>query len=235
MLQAISEYFKGRLCHYYISPGAGVESKNEIVVLVHGLLRRSLAFYSLGKRLSKLGYTVCVYDYQTTIKKMPEHGADFKRYLERIAEQHPDMKINLVTHSMGGILTRLALGHLADEDDSGEVLTRDRFKRIVMLAPPHHGSDVAKRFVKYLPVTAKWIKPLAGLSSAPDADVHTFPFPVGLEVGVIAGRFDSEVALEYTHFPGERAHTIINSEHSFMMYMPSAIKTTIKFLETGHF
>jgi alpha-beta hydrolase superfamily lysophospholipase len=237
LLQALTEYFKGNLCHLYLSPAPGVEDRREIVVLVHGLLRRSYAFYSLGRKLSRLGYTVCVYDYRTTRKLMPEHGVDLKKYLERIAVDHPDMKINMVTHSMGGILTRLALGHLMDPGTTpdDEILSRDRFNRIVMLAPPHHGSDLAKRLMKYLPALGKLIKPLPGLSSAPEAAVHQFPVPKGLEIGIIAGRFDSEVALPYTYLPGANAHIVIKSEHSFMMYMPAAIRAVISFLATGHF
>jgi alpha-beta hydrolase superfamily lysophospholipase len=235
LVQAITEYCKGRVCHFYFSPASGVEDRREIVVLVHGLIRRSTNFYRMGRKLSRLGYTVCVYDYRSTRKFMPEHGADFKKYLERIAQDHPGMKINLVTHSMGGVLIRLALAHLAEPESNNELLTRNHFKRIVMLAPPHHGSNLAKKLVKYLPFTANWVKPLAGLSSAPEAVIHTFPVPEGLEIGIIAGRFDSEVALPYTHLSGETAHVVINSEHSFIMYLPSTFRAIVTFLETGHF
>ena len=87
--QAITEYLKGRVSHFYFPPALGVEDRNEIVVLVHGLLRRSTNFYVMARKLRRLGYTVYVYDYRTTRKFMPEHGADFKKYLERIATDHP--------------------------------------------------------------------------------------------------------------------------------------------------
>jgi pimeloyl-ACP methyl ester carboxylesterase len=235
LLNTIIKYIKGQKCHFYFSPLG--EEKNEVVVLVHGLIRRSINFYRLGRLLQNRGYHVYLYDYQTSRYSVAEHGQHFKTYLEKIITEQPGKKINLVTHSMGGILTREALGHLAEEAtiSDHEILTRECFNRIVMIAPPNLGSDIAKHCCKYLPFTANWLQPLADLSSADDSSIHQVPIPKGLDIGIIIGRFDHEVKAEYTILPGVRHYLTINAEHSFIMYMPAAKKAVISFLENGYF
>jgi alpha-beta hydrolase superfamily lysophospholipase len=235
MFDALINYFKGNRCHFYMTPSG--KDRNEAVVLVHGLIRRSLDLYVLGKYLRNHGYTVYVYDYKTTIKGIDEHGAELKKYLEKVVNEIPSsMKLNIVTHSMGGIITRIALKHLAGTFiPDGEILTRKKIKRIVMLAPPNSGSDAAKHVIKYLPFTKDWLKPLPELSSAPDSPIHAVPEPQGLDIGIIAGRFDLQVARKYTPLHGQRNHTVMPSEHSLIMYMPHVKKAVLHYLEHGTF
>jgi pimeloyl-ACP methyl ester carboxylesterase len=234
LFSTIIKYLSGKKCYFYFSPCG--QDKNEIVVMVHGLIRRSMNFYRLGKVLQRRGYHVYLYDYQTTRHSVKEHGQHFKTYLEKIALEHPDKKINLVTHSMGGILTREALSHLEKEEiTEHEILSRERFKHIVMLAPPHLGSDIAKLCCKYLPFTATWVKSLADLSSDPTSYIHHVPIPTGLDIGIIIGRFDNEVKEEYTRLPGVKHYLKINAEHSFIMHMPATKKAVISFIENGYF
>ncbi len=54
-------------------------------------------------------------------------------------------KVDLVTHSMGGLVSRWAI----------QQLHRTDVKRLIMIAPPNHGSDLA-RFSHTLPIFAKW-------------------------------------------------------------------------------
>ena len=192
MFSTIVKYLRGQKCNFYFSPLG--EDKNEVVVMVHGLIRRSINFYRLGRVLQKYGYHVYLYDYQTSRHSVAEHGQHFKAYLEKIVAEHPDKQLNIVTHSMGGILTREALAHLAQgKNEADEILLRQCFKRIIMIAPPNLGSDIARRCCKYLPFTANWLKPLADLSSSPGAYIHQVPIPTGLDIGIIIGRFDNEV------------------------------------------
>ena len=234
MFNTIVKYLRGQKCHFYFSPLG--EDKNEVVVMVHGLIWRSINFYRLGKVLQQRGYHIYLYDYQTSRYSVAEHGQHFKTYLEKIVIEHPGKKINLVTHSMGGILTREALGHLAQgQHADNEILTRQCLKRIIMISPPNLGSDIARHCCKYLPFTAQWLKPLADLSSAHDAYIHQVPVPTDLDIGIIIGRFDNEVKAEYTQLPGVKHYLTINAEHSFIMYMPATKKAVISFLEYGCF
>ena len=220
---------------YYFSPPL-VNGNDEIVVLVHGLVRRGINMLYMARKLNRAGYAVYVYDYATTRKGIAAHGRDFRRYLERVALDNPGRKIHLVSHSMGGILIREALGHLAvDAETTNPLLDAKLFGRVVMLAPPNHGSDAARHAVKLLPLTRKLIKPLAELSSGQEAYIHRVPVPEFLDVGIVAGRFDMEVSEKYTRLYNMKDFTVINSEHSFMMYMPEAVRVVLKYLRDGSF
>ena len=109
MLDILGKYLKGKKCHFYIYPKAE-KDRHEVVILIHGLIRRSYNMYPMAKFLCKNGFTVYVYDYKTSIKDMAAHGDDLRNYLNKvIAETPSNVPIDIVTHSMGGILTRYAL------------------------------------------------------------------------------------------------------------------------------
>ena len=75
------------------------------VVLVHGLLHRGIVMRSLAKFLNGRGYPVYIYDYKTTRSGIVEHGRKFTEFLRSL----PEERVGIVTHSMGGLLTRVAL------------------------------------------------------------------------------------------------------------------------------
>ena len=102
------------------------------VVLVHGLLHRGLMMRSLAHFLNAHGYPVRIYDYKTTRSGVAAHGRMFAAWLRNLPE---DEKLAMVTHSMGGLLARTALSELAGTP------TAARIGRVVMLAPPHAGSQ----------------------------------------------------------------------------------------------
>jgi len=230
MFDILSKYLKGQKCHFYIYPKKE-NDRGEVVVLVHGLIRRSYNMYPMGKYLCENGFTVYVYDYKTSTKGIAAHGADLREYLRKIINENPNIPVNIVTHSMGGILTRYALSDI----DETPVLDISRIKRVIMLAPPHGGSKMARFFVKYLPFSGKWLKPLSELSDAPESEVHAAPLFEGPEIGVVAAKYDREVAIKDTYFPGMKEHFILKSEHSFMVYLRSTHEAVLRFLTTGTF
>jgi len=219
------------ICHLS-SPDPAAET----VVLVHGLLRRSGNMMPLARRLHRAGFSVYVYDYATAGKSIAAHGVDFKRFLEPLVTEQSVSRLHIVSHSMGGIITRVALGHLAPGGSlAGEVLKPERLGRVVMLAPPNGGSDIPRLTGWLFPFIGRFIVPLPELSSAPDAFVHRVPVPQGIDIGIIAGRFDGKVRVCYTFLPGMRHHLVINSEHMFMVYWPFVAALVIRYLRRGSF
>lgn len=236
MFRVFKDLFAGRKRNYYLPP-VPENDRNEIVVLIHGLVQRGFWLYSLGEFFRNAGFSVYIYDYQTTLRTISHHAGDFKLFLEKIVrESPPDVKINIVTHSLGGIVTREALGHLAAGNDwTGEMLTPDRIKRIVMLAPPNLGSHAAKRWLKILPISGRLLRPLPELSSDAGAYIHSVPVPDGIEIGVIAGKYDFKVDVSLTQLAKQKDHIILVSGHSLMMFIPSVRRAALRFIETGSF
>ena len=102
----------------------------------------------LAGRMNRGGFHCYGYDYPTCRKRIPEHGRELAETLARF----PVAKFHLVTHSMGGLILRSAL-ELAPE------LT-ERLSRVVMIAPPNRGSDLALKWLNRLSFAHKLVTPL---------------------------------------------------------------------------
>jgi pimeloyl-ACP methyl ester carboxylesterase len=146
-------------------------------------------------------------------------------------------RTHIVTYSMGGLLAR---GYIAR-------LRPPNLGRVVMLAPPNGGSEVAdllaKNFLYRLifgPVGAELT------TKSPQAAAQLLG-PVDYPLGIIAGnRFidplgwllipgpnDGRVSVERTKVPGMTDHVTIPATHFAMMRNRLAIRHTLHFLEHG--
>ena len=150
-------------------------------------------------------------------------------FIAKFAERHLERKIHFVTHSMGGIITRMAVDSLVKTGGIGIA-----FGRVVMFAPPNRGSMTAMRLSR-LTLLRKLLRPLPELSNAPNSKINSIPIPDALEYGVITGRFDGKVSPEEAKLGCEKDYLIVNSFHSFIMNRPGLWRATAKFIESGSF
>lgn len=196
------------------------------VVLVHGLMHRGVMMHSLARFLNEHGYPVRIYDYKTTRDGVAAHGRAFAAYLRSLPENE---RLAIVTHSMGGLLVRVALCALAG------LPVAERIGRIVMLAPPHAGSQLAEEVSRRFPPANLLVRPLSELSNRPDAACRALPFPQGFEIGVIAGDADRKVSVESTKLPGMTDHIVVHARHVVIMFLSETRRQILAFLETGRF
>ncbi len=146
--------------------------------------------------------------------------------------------VNVVTHSLGGILVREYFTH-----HSPQIL-----KRVVMLGPPNQGSQVVDHLQKV--PGFNWINGPAGAQLG--TDKHSVPLqlgPVNFYLGIIAGTKtfnpflslylpnpdDGKVSVENTKVAGMCAHLALPVTHTFMMKNTGVIAEVIYFLQTGKF
>ena len=195
------------------------------VVLVHGLLHRGIVMRSLAKFLNGRGYPVYIYDYKTTRSGIVEHGRKFTEFLRSL----PEERVGIVTHSMGGLLTRVALCGLSGTPEAAKI------GRVVMLAPPHHGSQMAEDVSRRFPPSKLMVRPLAELSNREGAVCRTLPVPRGFELGVVAGDDDGKVSIESTKLDGIADHVVVHARHVFIMFLPETRRQILAFLDTGRF
>jgi len=194
----------------------------EAVLLLHGMGRTTRSMRGLHRRLEAEGYRPIDWPYASLSRAIDEHAANLGKTLRELDQDSGVARIHVVTHSLGGIITRKALIEHVPA----------KMGRVVMLAPPNKGSSQARRLA---PVLGHWVKPLADLSNASDSAVNQLGVPVGVEIGIIAGAKDGKVRVDDTHLSDEADHMVVPGFHTFLMDSHEVQDCTVRFLRTGRF
>ncbi|WP_232100940.1 alpha/beta fold hydrolase [Gimesia fumaroli] len=212
--------------------------QGKAVILIHGIIRSSKSFEKLKAACRQSGRMVVPFDYPSTQVTIPENA----NYLAQVIESLEGVEeIDLVVHSMGGLVVRSWLSQQPDVDS--------RIKRMVMLGVPNRGADMADRFRSNL--LFKVIFGPAGQQLVTEANsdfiakLPTPPFPFGIVAGgrnalkgynpLIRGDNDGTVGVNSTRLPGAADYILLPVLHSFMMSDSETIAYTMRFLKTGAF
>lgn len=206
------------------------------VVLLHGMARTARSMAPLARDLQRAGYRVRNVGYPT--RRHDVEGLVDHYVQPALLACGTSQPVHVVTHSLGGILIRHYLQHSSLPPGS----------RIVMLAPPNQGSEVADHVRHWPPY--RWLMGPVGqqLGTGPDSIVHRLR-PIGADVGVIAarrslqpwfsrllpGEDDGAVSVASTRLPEMRDFIITDSTHSLMMFSAAVRRQVLRFLESGHF
>src|SRR5437764_182175 len=104
------------------------------LILIHGLGAHWLVMSPLARRLKSQFGRVINWSYSSLWSRIERHGQHMAEQLQKLDDDPRVERIDLITHSMGGIVARLALAaHMPS-----------KMGRMVMLAPPNTGSHVAR-------------------------------------------------------------------------------------------
>lgn len=216
----------------------GKFSTSETVVLLHGLARTPRSMPKMAGALRSQGFRTVLLNYPSR-----------KHNLETLSQKYivPELKevlsaahgpVHFVTHSMGGMLLRLAIPNV----------TAENIGRIVMLAPPNHGSEIVDRMRKF-----KWFRSFFGpaamdLAATNHVVLGELP-PLPDHCGIISGDrsafhlfdnilprpHDGTVSVASTKMDRARAHLVLHTSHPFIMRSGKVIEETILFLQNGKF
>ena len=199
-------------------------NKNDIVVLVHGLGGSRLDMWPLGRRLKRRGYNVRQWGYRSFGHRIETHAERLAEDLVAMDANISKGKIHLVTHSMGGIIARTMLANHSIKN----------LGRIVMLAPPHQGSHMARKLVPYL----GWLTPsLKQLSDAEDSFVNQLPNSLRPEVefGIVEATKDRVIAQGCVLLDGYRDYARVTGHHGVLAWYPQTVRLAENFLVHGSF
>jgi len=210
----------------------------EYVILLHGLCRTSRSMVPMARALAQAGCHVLNVDYPSRTAGIEMLSEDAIGRAVADCQKAGAVKIDFVTHSLGGILVR---SYLARH-------TIPNLGRVVMLGPPNQGSEVVDK------LGAWWaFKKLNGPAGGElGTDKNSTPNqlgPANFCVGVIAGdrsinwinsllipgRDDGKVSVERTRLAGMADHLVLHATHPLLMRDRTAIRQTIHFLQAGRF
>lgn len=207
------------------------------VVLLHGWWSSPLTMKRLEWRLRGEGYRVINLGYPSVRIPLEAIARDWlPRQLEKTVPKEGG-PVHFVTHSMGGIVLREFL----------EAQLGWKPGRVVLIAPPNHGSSLADRWSRWK--LCRWIAgPNLERLQTHSHSAKQAEMPVAYEVGILAGdRFiptllpglkaphDGRVTVESTRLAGMKAHAVVHCMHSFLPWHPRVGAQAIHFLAEGEF
>lgn len=207
-----------------------------MVVLLHGLGRTPLSMTALWFAARRRGYRVINWHYRSAFKTVAEHAEAFAAEVVPRVAGAP--RVHFVTHSLGGIVVRQFLA----------THTLPNLGRVVMLAPPNHGSEVAD-VLQRSKLIAHCVVPSRELGTSITSVPNNLP-PATFDVGVIAGSRshiplfsrwmndvpnDGVVAVERTKLEGMTDFVVVHRTHTTLPWAPDALAQAFRFLEEGKF
>lgn len=215
-----------------------ITSSTECVILLHGFGRTLNSMKKIAGRLEALGYAVWNEGYPSTEKPIRTLVSDHLVPAVQWAEEMGANKIHFVTHSLGGILVRVYL--------QGNSLPPG--SRIVMMAPPNRGSEVAD-WLQSFSLYKRFMGPAGQqLGTSPDSVPNSLK-PVTADIGIIAGirsvdpwfsvmipgPDDGKVSVESAKLMEMNDFLTVKSTHPFIMRNPKVIDQVTAYLQNGRF
>ncbi len=211
------------------------------VVLLHGLARTHLSMAGLARALRREGYDTWARTYPS--RRLPV-GELADVVAGWIHDAYGDQPVHAVTHSLGGILVR-------------EMAPRLNLARVVMLAPPNTGSelalrlqdfgpfsllygpagqDVAQQATPNEPTPPRWPRPDVPVAVIAGTRSPTLSNPVSWLSGGLGvfGRDrpnDGTVAVDETRLAGTDAFVEVDASHTWIMNHPQVRAAIVAYLD----
>ena len=208
------------------------------VILLHGIGMASWTMAVAERAMREAGYQTLNLDYpgrRLGLEALAAHvDASSARWIAGL-----DGDIHFLTHSMGGLVTRVLLATRRPA----------RLGRVVMLGPPNGGSELADLLARYALYQRIFGPAGAELITKRPPALTTLLGEIDYPVGVIAGRRaidplswmllpkpnDGKVAVAHTRVSGMADHLILPVDHTFMVRDSAVLRAAVRFLRTGRF
>ena len=201
-----------------------------ITVLVHGLWYGPVSMLMLARRLRRAQFTTRLFRYPTVRRGLSANARALGEWIDGLDAE----RVNLVGHSLGGLVILRALTQRSDLPPG----------KVVLMGSPVRGSRAARRLAASGP-----IRPLLGRAREA-LDVGFDRAPPGRRVGVIAGNAgmglgrlvrdldqpsDGTIAVSETRLPGCADAIELPVSHTGLVLSPAVADQVVAFLRSGRF
>lgn len=194
------------------------------VLIIHGFLGTRGSMYLLERRLVEDGFVCVSFNLGTlNVRDIRRSAFLIHRKIERILAQTPSQKIDIIGHSMGGLIGLYYVKKLGGHQ---------RVRKLIMLGTPVKGTWSALAGVMTLGLwsTSSW--QLLPRSRFLD-ELHQGPLPPGVEVATIAAARDWVVPLPTTRLQGANAMTVPLG-HSSLVVSEEVYRRVVHTLRPSH-
>lgn len=194
------------------------------VLIIHGFLGTRGSMYTLERRLVDDGFVCVSFNLGTlNVRDIRRSAFLIHRKIERILAQTPSQKIDIIGHSMGGLIGLYYVKKLGGHS---------RVRKLIMLGSPVHGTWTALAGVATLGLwsTSSW--QLLPRSRFLD-ELHQGPLPPGVDVSTIAAARDWVVPLPTTRLQGASAVTVPLG-HSSLVVSQEVYRRIVNTLRPPH-
>ena len=227
----------GEFC-FAAAPVTRPTKSSDYVVLLHGLIRTSSAMKRLEWAFEEQGYRVINITYPCTRLSIEDIAASTLADILNERIEDPTVKVHFVTHSLGGIVLR---EYLSNNPMSN-------LGRVVMIAPPNHGSELVDKFRKW-PFFAFFTGPAGQQLGTATDSVPKRLGPAGFDLGVIAGDRtlnpfyswfipgpdDGKVSVASTKLEGMDDFMVVHYSHTYLPWRKEVIQASLQFVNEGWF
>lgn len=114
---------------------SGQQKENQLCLFVHGLNSSSDVMKPLANRIQKLGYRVAYFDYPND-DRITSSAKRLSSELKSIREKNPNLKVTIIAHSMGGLVSRKTVEE--------KTLDPHNVCNLCLVCTPSHGSRLAR-------------------------------------------------------------------------------------------
>ncbi len=209
------------------------------IYLLHGFGSNTISMTGIDRALRKEGFKTVNYGYPSITKDLDTLG---KQLAQEIASL-PEDSVSFVTHSMGALVVRAMFKYSHSYDRFPVV------NRIVMIAPPNRGAEIADFFSSNKFFSSILGPNLVKMRTDSTSYANRLPKPICCEVGVIIAvikknpgkskalnkETDGFLTPQRTILGIEKDVAFVKSSHILVTIKRPAIKLVLRFLKTGSF